>query len=109
MTDEFLAHVRKSDGKKQTLMTHLEGVASESKNSAGRLGLKLAGELIGLLHDMGKYSGEFQRYLKSATGPPNPDEDADFVDAKGLKGGGDAFTRRMSKSEEKAHLKAVTW
>lgn len=86
MIDEFLAHVRESDGKKQTLMAHLEGVANESKGSAGKLGLELAGELIGLLHDLGKYSGEFQSYLQSATGILNPDEDEDFVDSRGLKG-----------------------
>ena len=86
MMDEFLAHVRQSDGTPQTLAAHLEGVATESKGSAGKLGLELAGELIGLLHDLGKYSGEFQGYLQSATGLLNPDEDQDFVDARGLKG-----------------------
>lgn len=159
MIDEFLAHVRESDGKKQTLMAHLEGVANGAKGSAGKLGLGLAGELIGVLHDLGKYSGEFQGYLQSATGILNPDEDEDFVGARGLKGkvdhstagaqfvwrelskqgplgqiagqilalciashhsglidcltsdssssGEDAFTRRMGKSEEKAHLEEV--
>lgn len=86
MTDEFLAHVRDSDGQKQMLVKHLEGVAHISRSSAEKLGLALAGELLGLLHDLGKYSDEFQHYLQSATGLLNPDDDEDFVDANGLKG-----------------------
>jgi CRISPR-associated endonuclease/helicase Cas3 len=48
--------------------------------------MALAGELIGLLHDLGKYSHEFQTYLQSATGILNPDEDEDYVDAQQKKG-----------------------
>jgi CRISPR-associated endonuclease/helicase Cas3 len=43
------------------------------------------GELIGLLHDIGKYSSEFQTYIRSAAGNINPDED-DYVDYKQKKG-----------------------
>mgnify|MGYP005806152727 CR=1 FL=1 len=86
MTTEFLAHVRDSDKQKQTLVAHLKGVAEASRSSANKLGLSLAGELIGLLHDLGKHSDEFQHYLQSATGLLNPDEDEDYVDANGLKG-----------------------
>jgi CRISPR-associated endonuclease/helicase Cas3 len=41
--------------------------------------------LIGLLHDLGKYSKEFQDYLKPAVGLVEQDED-DYVDAKSKKG-----------------------
>jgi CRISPR-associated endonuclease/helicase Cas3 len=44
-----------------------------------------AGELLGLLHDLGKYSSEFQSYLRSASGQIDPDEDG-YVDAEELKG-----------------------
>ena len=44
------------------------------------------GELLGLLHDLGKYSTAFQSYIQSATGLLNQDEDEEFVDAAGLKG-----------------------
>ena len=50
-----------------------------------KVDLGMQGEVIGLLHDLGKYSDEFQAYLQSAVGLINPDED-EFVDAKGLKG-----------------------
>lgn len=64
----------------------MHGVASLSKSFANKIGLANHGELMGLLHDFGKYSQEFQSYLKSAVALLNPDEDEEFVDAKGLKG-----------------------
>lgn len=79
-----LAHVRK-DGYKQYLYEHLHGVGANAYKFAKKIGLGDYGKLIGLLHDLGKFSEEFQNYLKSAVGIINPDED-DFVDSKGLKG-----------------------
>jgi CRISPR-associated endonuclease/helicase Cas3 len=81
----YIAHRREKDGATQTLEDHLLGVASIAKSLAAKIGLKEQGELIGLLHDLGKYSKEFQGYLRSAVRLINPDED-DFVDARGLKG-----------------------
>ncbi len=81
----IIAHQREKDGEIQTLKQHLQGVAQLSKQSAEKLGLKEAGELIGLLHDLGKYSKEFQDYINSALGNIDPDAD-DYVDAKGKKG-----------------------
>ncbi|MDQ6964402.1 MAG: CRISPR-associated endonuclease Cas3'', partial [Mariprofundales bacterium] len=84
--NKFIAHHRESDGKEQLLKQHLLGVADKSRLSASKIGLEDQGELIGLLHDLGKYSDEFQNYLKSAVGLLNQDEDEGFVDVKGLKG-----------------------
>jgi CRISPR-associated endonuclease/helicase Cas3 len=81
----YIAHRREKDGATQSLETHLLGVADISKTLAAKIGLKEQGEIIGLLHDLGKYSNEFQVYLKSAVGLINQDED-EFVDARGLKG-----------------------
>ena len=83
---EYIAHRRESDQKIQTLETHLSGVAAKSKILAAKIGLDSAGELIGLLHDLGKYSLEFQNYIKSGTGMLNPDKDDGYVDADKLKG-----------------------
>jgi len=82
---EHIAHVRKADGVIQLLSDHLRGVARLSCEFSRKIGLSQQGELIGLLHDLGKYSAEFQNYLKSAVELLNPDED-EFVDTKGLKG-----------------------
>lgn len=85
MHHTFIAHKRKSDGERQPLINHLREVGELSAGLAEKIGVKDAGRLIGLLHDFGKYSHEFQTYIKSATGEINPDED-DYVDAPGLKG-----------------------
>ena len=82
---DFIAHVRK-DGERQSLPNHLQGVAKRSGGSAEKVGLSLAGEILGLLHDLGKYSEKFQTYLKSATGIYDQDADEEYVDAKSLKG-----------------------
>lgn len=65
---------------------HLHGVAAKARAFAEKVGLPDHGELIGLVHDLGKYSHDFQAYIKSAAGILNQDEDEDFVDAAGLKG-----------------------
>lgn len=81
----YIAHIRKVGGDPQSLEEHLFGVAEIAKRLAAKISLEPQGELIGLLHDLGKYSNEFQVYLKSAVGLINQDED-EFVDARGLKG-----------------------
>ncbi|VAW71671.1 CRISPR-associated helicase Cas3, partial [hydrothermal vent metagenome] len=81
---EYIAHVRK-DGTKQSVEDHLSEVGEIASRLAAKIGVSSAGNLIGLLHDFGKFSMEFQAYIGSATGLINPDEDA-FVDFKGLKG-----------------------
>lgn len=82
---DFIAHKRKSDGVCQPLSTHLLEVGELAATFAKKINAEDAGRLIGLLHDFGKYSKEFQVYIKSATGEINPDED-DYVDAKDMKG-----------------------
>ncbi|MGA9364900.1 MAG: CRISPR-associated helicase Cas3' [Bacteroidota bacterium] len=85
MKKPFIAHLRKRDGKPQHLWQHLEEVSELAEQFAGKVGLKGCGELIGLLHDVGKASKEFQNYIRSAEGLINPDED-EYVDAHAKKG-----------------------
>ena len=84
--NDYVAHVRKTDRQKQTVQQHLLSVSDITGQLANKIGLKEAGELIGLLHDFGKYSQSFQNYIQSATEILNPDLDDDFVDANALKG-----------------------
>ena len=74
----------------QTLEEHLWGVAELAKAHAEKISMGNYGELLGLLHDFGKYSSEFQKYIKDAirkNDPQfNPDEDEDFEDPTGKKG-----------------------
>ena len=74
MRRNYIAHVRKTDNDVQSVQDHLMETAAIAKILAGKLGLELAGELLGLMHDFGKYSQKFQKYIESATGI-NPDID----------------------------------
>ena len=85
MTATFIAHFRTADSTEQSLSDHVRGVSHWAGVYASKIGLRRAGELIGLLHDLGKYSLAFQRYLKSAEGLIDPDGD-DYVQAAALKG-----------------------
>lgn len=90
----FIAHVRATDQTTQTVAKHLSEVADIAKDLARKLNVPEAGELIGLLHDFGKYSQNFQDYLKSGTGLLDPDLDDAYVDAKAQKGKIDHSTVR---------------
>ena len=83
---KIIAHVRTSDNKEQSLQTHLLEVSAIAGKFAQKIGMKEAGQLLGLMHDFGKYSQQFQTYIQSGAGLLNPDIDDDYVDAKSLKG-----------------------
>src|SRR5216684_5609085 len=59
----FLAHLE-DDGRCQLLQEHLLSVSEAAGRLSAKLGIGVAGAAIGLLHDLGKYSGDFQRYLR---------------------------------------------
>ncbi|NQT57373.1 MAG: CRISPR-associated helicase Cas3' [Bacteroidetes bacterium] len=81
----IIAHQRDKDGQKQSVSEHLIAVSKLARISTGKIGLPLIGELCGLLHDLGKYSQEFQHYINSALGNIDPDAE-EYVDANGKKG-----------------------
>ncbi|MGB5234264.1 MAG: CRISPR-associated helicase Cas3' [Candidatus Macondimonas sp.] len=82
----YVAHVRANTTECQSLEAHLSGVSKQALEFAAKFELATHGELIGLLHDLGKYSAAFQAYIQSATNLLKQDEDEEFVDAAGLKG-----------------------
>ena len=83
MPKDSIAHVRKLDGLQQLLIDHLLETSTISGQLAAKLNLGLVGELLGLMHDFGKYSQDFQEYIKSVTGI-NPDAD-DYILPNGKK------------------------
>ena len=104
LQDALIAHRRERDGKEQSLVDHLKGTAELAKRFAGKIGLPELGEVMGLAHDFGKASKEFQDYLKSATGLKNPDED-DYIDYESRKGKIDHSTAGAQLVYEKcSHL-----
>jgi CRISPR-associated endonuclease/helicase Cas3 len=86
MKNNFVAHHRSCDNEIQTVYAHLMDTASICKQFTAKIGLPEAGELLGLLHDIGKYSPDFQNYIKTETGLLNPDMDDTNADTKNLKG-----------------------
>ena len=85
MSSYYIAHVRKSDGQPQSLQTHLTETAEIAKLLASKLDLDQAGELLGLMHDFGKYSRKFQKYIHNETGLLNPDLDDEESTPNGSK------------------------
>lgn len=85
MTTGGIAHWRASDQTAHLIQEHLQEVSALSAAFAAKLQIANAGELIGLLHDLGKYSKEFQDYIQSALGLKDCDED-DYVDADEKRG-----------------------
>lgn len=62
----------------QELRLHLESVAAITSRLAGKIGLSYAGELIGLAHDLGKYSDAFQEYLEKVARDAAMEMEPDF-------------------------------
>ena len=56
----------------QDLVTHLLGTSDLCGNFGKKLGIPYSAKLIGLLHDIGKYSKIFQRYIQSIAGIHKP-------------------------------------
>lgn len=84
---EYIAHIRCKNENEvvQSVRTHLEQVSVISSYYASKIGLAKTGEIIGLLHDIGKYSSAFQNYIRSASGIIDQDED-ECVDVGVIKG-----------------------
>ena len=85
MNFNYIAHVRKADGQPQFLQTHLTETAEIAKSLAAKLDLDQAGELLGLMHDFGKYSRKFQKYIHDKNGLFNPDLDDEESTPNGSK------------------------
>ena len=77
MSVKFIAHVRQADKLEQSVATHLTETAAIARELAAKLDLSAAGELIGLMHDFGKYSKKFQKRIYENNGLEFYDYDED--------------------------------
>jgi CRISPR-associated endonuclease Cas3-HD len=71
MRQETLAHVRESAGGiwlEHRLSDHLAGVSQLAAAFASSFGSGDWAEVAGVWHDLGKYSADFQRYIRNASG-----------------------------------------
>ena len=59
---DYYAHVRET-GERQTVKEHLDGTAKLASEFAAEFNSADQGKLMGMAHDIGKYSKEFQRRL----------------------------------------------
>ena len=63
----WFAHTAGPDGKWHNLIEHLKNTSELAESFAVRLGMNGMGSAIGLLHDEGKFTAEFQAYLADTT------------------------------------------
>ena len=91
MPEKFVAHTpRKGSEDWHYLDDHLRCVAEKARAFAEKFGAGTLGYWAGLLHDIGKYNPEFQRYLEQAQqgkkleGPPHAVHGAAHALDKGL-------------------------
>ena len=61
LSNGFIAHI--ADGREQTVVDHLNGTAEFCARFARAFGAEKQGQFIGLAHDIGKCSDEFQERL----------------------------------------------
>lgn len=60
---EYLAHLDKDCKLHQTILEHAAGTANYAEKFAALFTEPIYGKILGLYHDIGKYSKEFQNYL----------------------------------------------
>lgn len=88
----YIAHPNLEHGDHQSVDVHLNAVSALAGMLAVKIGFSEQGQLIGLMHDFGKYSVAFQEYMRliiaEQTGynPDNDDGSTDTSTSKSLKG-----------------------
>lgn len=68
--DDFWAHIKVDDTGKtifQTCQDHCDGTARRAQKALSDIGLGNTALISGILHDCGKFTDDFQNYLKDAT------------------------------------------
>ncbi|MEK4176397.1 CRISPR-associated helicase Cas3' [Aeribacillus sp. FSL K6-2848] len=68
---KFIAHIRESDNKIQTVKDHLLEVRDLAESYGEKLGVKHLTGLAGVLHDLGKCTNEFREYILEAVNNPD--------------------------------------
>ncbi|MGL4381909.1 MAG: CRISPR-associated helicase Cas3' [Vibrio sp.] len=91
-SESYIAHPDIETGHHQSVYAHLNAVSELAGRLAAKIGFAESGRLIGLMHDFGKYSGAFQKYMRliveEQTGysPDNDEGSFESSTSKSLKG-----------------------
>lgn len=67
----YIAHIREADRQHQTVEEHLLGVQALAESFGKKLGVSHIAGLAGMLHDMGKYTDAFRKYILAAVNNPD--------------------------------------
>ena len=73
-------------GRPQPLKSHLKNVAELCVRFLRDIGFENVGRVLGLLHDIGKYSLEFQAYIRSVCGLLHPGDPGYLEHAESMRG-----------------------
>jgi len=65
------AHINPITLKEQSVKQHLYNVSTMSKEYGAKISIEATGELIGILHDMGKATNKFDDYIHYCSSHPN--------------------------------------
>ncbi|CAH0524905.1 CRISPR-associated helicase Cas3' [Vibrio hippocampi] len=91
-SESYVAHPDIEHGHHQSVYVHLKAVSELTGRLAAKIGFAEQGQLIGLMHDFGKYSSAFQEYMRliiaEQTGynPDNDEGSSITLTSKSLKG-----------------------
>lgn len=80
---DFISHIRRSDFHKEKLCNHLLKVAKLCNQFSSKMNLPVSGFTLGLLHDSGKYSTDFQYYIHAISGDLGDEEKKKAKSKKG--------------------------
>lgn len=67
----YIAHIRSTDGKIQTVQQHLIETKEICEKIGNKIQMKHVAGLAGLLHDMGKFTTGFKNYIMQAVNDPD--------------------------------------
>lgn len=79
---EYIAHIRGSDNKIQTVYEHCLGVADLAMKYTQKLGISSISKLQAVLHDAGKLTSDFNNYILGKSKFKRGDIDHSFAGAK---------------------------
>jgi len=67
----FCAHIHEKSKKEQSVLDHLQNVSLLAEEYSSKISMETTGKLIGILHDLGKETDIFNKYIRFSAKNPN--------------------------------------